>query len=182
MWAELPNTEAAAPWFQTLLRFCCCCCERSCINKLLSPFLVQDVQNKTKNVSNWCFKGGSPSVLWFLNLLERPWRRMCAPANRGTCFYCTEQHPVLGDPPLGSPHNHFYWLNMEPFWSKWTTAKWKVKVPVGRDKRRLLSPLGWGQDCGKHWHFPLYPYQTGGAFLNAEVQIAQLCLMWTRRN
>lgn len=63
---------------------------------------------------------------------------MCESANSGTWFYCTEQRLVLSDPPLGSAHNHFYWLNMESFWSKWTTAKWKVKVPVGRNKRFLL--------------------------------------------
>lgn len=67
---------------------------------------------------------------------------MCETVNSGTWFYCTEECLVLSDLPLGSPHNHFYWLNMESFGSNSTAAKWKVKVPVGRNKRFLLFLLG----------------------------------------
>lgn len=79
---------------------------------------------------------------------------------------------------LGSPHNHFYWLNTESFWSNSTAAKWKVKVPVGRNKRFLA---GWGLDGGKHWHFLSIPYQTTQEWLNVEIQIHQLCWMRTTK-
>lgn len=51
-----------------------------------------------------------------------------------TKLYCTEECLIQNRLLLGSPHNHLYWLNMEPFESNSTNGKWEVKVPGSRNK------------------------------------------------
>lgn len=48
-----------------------------------------------------------------------------------------------------------------------------------RRQEKEISPFSFwvGSGLWKTLTFPLYPYQTVDKFLNAEVQIAQLCLM-----